>query len=53
MPRYKDSESEQAAIDTRQKLLAAAAEEFARQGYNAANINHISRAAGYAKGTSL
>ena len=51
MPRYKDSESEQAATDTRQKLLFSAAEEFARQGYNAANINHISQAAGYAKGT--
>jgi AcrR family transcriptional regulator len=51
MPRYKTSESEQIAIDTRQKLLDSAAEEFAHQGFTAANINRISQAAGYAKGT--
>lgn len=51
MPRYKDADSEQIANLTRQKLLDAAAEEFARQGYNAANINNISLAAGFAKGT--
>jgi AcrR family transcriptional regulator len=51
MPRFKISESEQTASDTRQKLLDSAAEEFARQGYNAANINRISQAAGFAKGT--
>jgi len=32
-------------------LLEAAAEEFARHGYVGANINHISLAAGFAKGT--
>ena len=36
---------------TRQKLLAAAAVEFARKGFDAANINEISLAAGFAKGT--
>lgn len=36
---------------TREKLLAAAADEFARAGLDAANINRISLAAGFAKGT--
>jgi AcrR family transcriptional regulator len=51
MPRYKTSESAKAASLVRQKLLDSAAEAFACQGYNAANINNISQAAGYAKGT--
>lgn len=37
--------------DTRQALLDAAADEFAREGYTGANINHISINAGFAKGT--
>jgi AcrR family transcriptional regulator len=36
---------------TRQNLLAAAAEEFAAKGFVGANINQISLAAGFAKGT--
>jgi AcrR family transcriptional regulator len=37
--------------ETRRRLLDAATAEFAREGYDGANINRISRAAGYAKGT--
>jgi AcrR family transcriptional regulator len=36
---------------TRARLLAAAAQEFARAGFERANIDAISLAAGYAKGT--
>jgi AcrR family transcriptional regulator len=36
---------------TRERLLAAAAHEFARRGLDRANIDAISLAAGYAKGT--
>jgi AcrR family transcriptional regulator len=36
---------------TRAKLLAAAAQEFARAGLERANVDAISLAAGYAKGT--
>jgi len=51
MPRYKDMERNQVMNASRQSLLDAATAEFARQGYNGANINSISRAAGFAKGT--
>jgi AcrR family transcriptional regulator len=51
MPRYKESERQQAQSETRQLLVQAAIQEFARQGYERSNINHISRAAGFAKGT--
>ena len=51
MPRFKDAEKEQIQHQTRQLLLQAAGEEFARQGYDGANVNRISRAAGFAKGT--
>jgi AcrR family transcriptional regulator len=37
--------------ETRDRLLVAAAAEFAREGYVGANINRISTAAGFAKGT--
>jgi AcrR family transcriptional regulator len=37
--------------ETRRLLLDAATAEFAREGYNGANINRISREAGFAKGT--
>jgi AcrR family transcriptional regulator len=37
--------------DTRARLLEAAAEAFARSGLDAANINDISQAAGFSKGT--
>src|SRR5215510_9282959 len=36
---------------TRERLLAAAAQEFARAGLERANVDAISLAAGYAKGT--
>jgi AcrR family transcriptional regulator len=51
MPRYKSSDREYALNQTRQRLLEAAAEEFARHGYDGANVNSISLAAGFAKGT--
>ena len=37
--------------ESRQRLLEAAANEFAGEGYVGANINRISLAAGFAKGT--
>jgi AcrR family transcriptional regulator len=51
MVRIKTDVREQVMGNTRQNLLSAAAEEFARQGYDQANINTISTKAGYAKGT--
>jgi AcrR family transcriptional regulator len=51
MPRYKETERDQAQSETRQRLLEAATQEFARQGYEKANINQISLSAGFAKGT--
>lgn len=51
MPRPKESEREQILQETRQALLQAAAAAFARDGYVGANINQISKAAGFAKGT--
>jgi AcrR family transcriptional regulator len=49
--RHKESERKQIKSETRRKLLQAAAEEIASLGYDGANINRISEAAGYAKGT--
>jgi AcrR family transcriptional regulator len=51
MPRYKDAERDKAMSETQRLLLDAATAEFAREGYNGANINRISQAAGFAKGT--
>ena len=51
MARYKESERKQIKNETKRRLLQAAAEEFASLGYEGANINRISEAAGYAKGT--
>lgn len=51
MPRHKDSDKEDIMSETRRLLLQAATEEFAREGYKGANINRISRNAGFAKGT--
>ncbi len=50
-PRHKETERQDIQKNTRQALLDAAAQEFAHRGYEAANINKISRAAGFAKGT--
>jgi AcrR family transcriptional regulator len=51
MSRIKNEERQQVMGTTRQRLLEAAANEFARVGYPDANINTISKGAGYAKGT--
>jgi AcrR family transcriptional regulator len=51
MPRPKKAERAEVLGETRQRLLTAATEEFARLGYEAANIDRISQAAGFAKGT--
>ena len=51
MPRLATAEKEEIQNKTRQELLNAAAHEFATQGFTGANINRISLAAGFAKGT--
>jgi AcrR family transcriptional regulator len=51
LARHKEAERETIVSETRERLLQAATEEFAREGYVGANINRISRAAGFAKGT--
>ena len=51
MPRHKESDRESIMVETRTLLLQAATEEFAREGFENANINHISQNAGFAKGT--
>jgi AcrR family transcriptional regulator len=51
MPRPPEAMREEVRSESRQRLLQAAAVAFAQEGYVGANINHISRAAGFAKGT--
>jgi AcrR family transcriptional regulator len=51
MPRHKKADRQEIMSETRHLLLRAAAAEFAREGYGGANINRISKAAGFAKGT--
>jgi AcrR family transcriptional regulator len=51
MPRHKEAERDEVMSETRRSLLEAATEEFAREGYDGANINRMSKAAGFAKGT--
>ncbi len=51
MPRHKEDNRESIMSETRMLLLQAATEEFAREGYMGANINRISKNAGFAKGT--
>ena len=51
MPRYRDAERDEVMSGTRRALLDAATEAFSHEGYHGANINRISSAAGYAKGT--
>jgi len=51
MARHRESVREEVMSDTRQQLLAAAAEEFAREGFGGANVNRISQAAGFSIGT--
>jgi AcrR family transcriptional regulator len=50
-PRLKNAEREQVLESNREALLEAAAIEIAQEGYDRANINQISLAAGFAKGT--
>ena len=51
MVRIKQEQQQQVMGQTRHRLLKAAAVEFARAGFAGANINTISNAAGFAKGT--
>lgn len=51
MARIKESDKEKIRNETRTRLLDAAADEIAREGYPGANINRISTRAGFAKGT--
>ena len=51
MPRHKEEDKREIMSETRSLLLQAATKEFAREGYQGANINRISRNAGFAKGT--
>ncbi len=51
MARLSKTDREQILSSTRQRLLDAAAVEFARKGFAEANINEISLAAGFSKGT--
>jgi len=51
MARLATSTRDEILTDNRQKLLQAAAAEIAQKGFAAANINQISLAAGFAKGT--
>ena len=50
-PRLKQADREQILESNRKALLEAAAIEIAQAGYAGANINQISLAAGFAKGT--
>lgn len=51
MPRLASTTRDEVLTDNRHKLLQAAATEIANKGFAAANINKISLAAGFAKGT--
>jgi AcrR family transcriptional regulator len=51
MARIPKTDREETLNATRQRLLEAALAEFARKGFAEANINHISEAAGFSKGT--
>jgi AcrR family transcriptional regulator len=51
MARHKKTDRNQIMKETRQLLLDAAGEEFARVGFDKANVNRIAEAAGFAIGT--
>jgi AcrR family transcriptional regulator len=51
MPRHKSSLREEIMNETRQKLLYAAADEFAQEGFAGANVNRIAQQAGFSIGT--
>ena len=50
-PRYKNDNRQQLMAETRMRLVESAIEEFALEGYEGANINHITLNAGVATGT--
>ena len=50
-PRYKKNIRNEAMRKTRLLLMKAAAEEFARAGFDKANINRIAESAGFSIGT--
>lgn len=51
MARHKETERKAVQGSTRRRLLDSAVAAFARDGYDGANINDISTAAGFARGT--
>jgi AcrR family transcriptional regulator len=51
MPRPSSKLRDETLNETRERLLEAAAAEFADKGFGGANVNQISKAAGFAKGT--
>lgn len=51
MIRHKKAERDENMEDTRQKLLSAAAAEFATEGFAGANVNRIAKQSGYSIGT--
>lgn len=51
MARHQQDRRDQIMSQTRQKLLAAAAAEFAHKGYDRANINLVAEKAGFSVGT--
>ena len=50
-PNYKKSIKKEVMQKTRQRLLEAAAKQFAQDGYEKANINQIAESAGFSIGT--
>jgi AcrR family transcriptional regulator len=51
MPRPAQAERETLLTETRQRLFEAAVAEFARHGFEGANVNTISMSAGFSKAT--
>jgi AcrR family transcriptional regulator len=51
LARIPKTERDETLSQTRQRLLASALAEFAKNGFDQANINHISVSAGFSKGT--
>ena len=50
-PRHRKAIRDDVMQETRQLLLEASAGEFARHGFDGANVNRIARAAGFSIGT--
>lgn len=51
MARHPTDQKESMMSNTRHKLIEAAAQEFSRQGFDKANVNHIAEQAGFSIGT--